>query len=197
MSHRNKRINTEEEETQTPSQQTTLPTAVNGHLQAAIKVERALVKTNHHVEYLTKCFDNQRPPRTLIPTINPQVPVRTTDLIIKWTDANIAQGLIYTKILKEYWTERQATLEAERTDLSNKIKAKTTEEQWQAVQNILETQAEEQSRENRHKTTPSRQMAQARGSGSSTQVTFQQQLAGTSRQTGNASPRAGSNANSR
>ncbi len=154
-----------------------IPTAQNGKIKAAIKIERQFVKANHHLTKLTADIENSRPPKGLTPNIQAQIPEKDTQFVITWEDTKLRHALEYTQILKEYWAARKAKIQQERQLLHTTIREATTQEQWTEIEKILETQADEQNREARRRR-PRPQRTSTPGTSRSTNVTFTQGGAG-------------------
>lgn len=125
------RINSETED-DPPREKTFLPKIKDSTLplyRAYRKASTAYVKSTHHREFLTSCIDQGTTPRGLRPNIQPQVPNPTTEFTLQWEEALIQFGQKLTRILLQYWTEREETTksESERCHRLLTEKAPTTE----------------------------------------------------------------------
>ena len=58
-------------------------------------------------------IDTKRPPRGLIPKVNPKIPDTPGSFTVEWETSLQEAGLVLTKKLQDYWTNRVTRLEAE------------------------------------------------------------------------------------
>jgi hypothetical protein len=108
------------------------------HLKVQIKLRRQLEKASHHIELLTEAIQQLRPPRGLIPRINPRLPETTATFTLAWEEILHATGLQLTNKLLEYWTQRHIHILQERNLIEESLKKIASPEQCQEIEEILE-----------------------------------------------------------
>ena len=102
------------------------------------KLNIQITRTNHHIAYLKRCERNGMVPKSLRVNLTPQVPVIDSTLQLKWEEAQIGFGLALTRILLEYWTSRQRTINQEIEVVNNLIKQNTEKEEIELMTNIID-----------------------------------------------------------
>jgi hypothetical protein len=113
-------------------------TRIQAHLKVLIKLRRQKEKTNHHITLLTEALNNQRPPRGLIPRINPRLPDTSATFTLAWEEILHATGIQLTQKLQEYWSERAITIQEETRKIDTSLKNIADKDQCLEVEGILE-----------------------------------------------------------
>jgi hypothetical protein len=108
------------------------------HLKVLIKLTRQNVKANHHIEILAKCVEEKRPPKGLVPRINPRLPITTSSFILDWEETLHLTGLKLTQKLLDYWTERSMQLQIELKQIRDSLEQIATPTQCSEINLILE-----------------------------------------------------------
>ncbi|MCG8076368.1 MAG: hypothetical protein JAY75_09030, partial [Candidatus Thiodiazotropha taylori] len=95
-------------------------------------------RTNHHITYLNKCLRSKNIPKSLRVNLTPQVPVVNSYLQLKWEEAQQDFGLTLTRILLEYWENRQKSINEEIQVILDIIKQHTQEEELEYMTSIID-----------------------------------------------------------
>ena len=101
------------------------------------KLNIQLTRTKHHISYLTKCDKSKIIPRSLRVNLIPQVPVINSVLQLKWEEAQLNFGHTLTKILLEYWDNRQQSILSEIESIMDVIKQGTTEDEVSHITDVI------------------------------------------------------------
>ena len=101
------------------------------------KLNIQLTRTKHHISYLTKCDKSKIIPRSLRVNLIPQVPVINSELQLKWEEAQLNFGHTLTKILLEYWDNRQQSILSEIESIMDVIKQGTTEDEVSHITDVI------------------------------------------------------------
>ena len=128
-----------------------LDSLLQGHLKALTKLTTGIERANHHSQLLQIAIDTKRPLRGLIPKVNPKIPDTPGSFTIEWENALQEAGLVLTKNLQDYWTNRVTRLEAEYSPIYNNLKSISTQEQWNTIEDILEQTSRETQQELKRK----------------------------------------------
>ena len=120
-----------------------LDSTFQGHLKALTKLSRGIERANHHSQLLQIAVDTKRPPRGLIPKVSPKIPDTTGSFTVEWQNSLQEAGLVLTKKLQDYWTNRVTRLEIEYSAINNNLKSLSTQEQWNTIEDILEQTSRE------------------------------------------------------
>ena len=130
-----------------------LDSTLQGHLKALTKLTRGNERANHHSQLLQIAIDTKRPPRGLIPKVSPKIPDKPGSFTVEWENSLQEVGLVLTKKLQDYWTNRVTRLEMEYSPIDNNLKALRTQEQWNTIEDILEQTSRETQKELKRKKT--------------------------------------------
>ena len=98
-----------------------LDSSLQGHLKALTKLTRGIERANHHSQLLQIAIDTKRPPRGLIPKVSPKIPDTPGSFTVEWENSLQEAGLVLTKKLQDYWTNRVTRLEAEYSPIYNNL----------------------------------------------------------------------------
>ena len=101
------------------------------------KLRIQLTRTKRHINYLTKCDKDKIVPRSLRVNLIPQVPVINSVLQLKWEEAQLNFVYSLTKILLEYWGNRQQSILSEIESIMGVIKENTTEDEISHITDII------------------------------------------------------------
>ena len=99
-----------------------LDSTLQGHLKALMKLTRGIERANHHSQLLQIAIDTKRPPRGLIPKVSPKIPDTSGSFTGEWENSLQEAGLVLTKKLQDYWTNRVTRLETEYSPIYNNLK---------------------------------------------------------------------------
>ena len=130
-----------------------LDSTLQGHLKALTKLTRGIERANYHSQLLQTAIDTKRPPRGLIPKVSPKIPDTPGSFTVEWENSLQEAGLVLTKNLQDYWTNRVTRLEVEYSPIYNTLKSLSTQEQWNTIEDILEQTARETQLELKRKKT--------------------------------------------
>ena len=115
-----------------------IDSSLQGHLKALTKLTRGIERANHHSQLLQTAIETKRPPRGLIPKVSPKIPDTPSSFTIEWENSLQEAGLVLTKKLQDYWSNRSTRLEAEYSPIYNNLKSISTQEQWNTIEDILQ-----------------------------------------------------------
>ena len=124
-----------------------LDSSLEGHLKALTKLTRGIEKANHHSQLLQIAIDTKRPPRGLILKVSPKIPDTPGSFTVEWENSLQEAGLVLTKKLQNYWTNRVTRLQKEYSPIFNNLKSLSTQEQWNTIEDILEQTSRETQQE--------------------------------------------------
>jgi hypothetical protein len=113
------------------------------YIKALIKLTRQSKKAIHHIELLQKAIDTERPPRGLIPRVNPRLPDTPIAFLLEWEEELHRSGLAFTQQLKNYWTNRKQSIDKDFEPVYTKLESLLSPAQWQKAKEILEEQGRE------------------------------------------------------
>ena len=116
-----------------------IDSSLQGHLKALTKLTRGIERANHHSQLLQTAIETKRPPRGLIPKVSPKIPDTPGSFTIEWENSLQEAGLVLTKKLQDYWSNRSTRLEAEYSPIYNNLKSISTQEQWNTIEDIHTT----------------------------------------------------------
>ena len=68
----------------------------------------------------------------------PLIPDTPGSFTIEWENSLQEAGLVLTKKLQDYWSNRSIRLEAEYSPIYNNLKSISTQEQWNTIEDILQ-----------------------------------------------------------
>ena len=68
---------------------------------------------------------------------------------VEWENSLQEAGLVLTKKLQDFWTNRVTRLEAEYSPIYNNLKSISTQEQWNTIEDILEQTSRETQQEHK------------------------------------------------
>ena len=88
-----------------------LNSSLQGYLKTVNKLTRNLEKANHHSELSHTTVITDKPPKGLIPRRALRIPDPSTEFIVHWKGCLQVTAIKLTKLLKEYWSERAATIQ--------------------------------------------------------------------------------------
>ena len=108
-----------------------------------------LYKAQKHVDNLTKCLDNSKPPSRLYPRMRPFVPTNECVMMLEWEKACLDFAKTLTRILCEYWQRRVPHLIKEIEQIDTQIKGYATEANYNIIIALCDKVIE------KHKTRPS------------------------------------------
>ena len=128
-----------------------IDSSLQGHLKALTKLTRGIERANHHSQLLQTAIETKRPPRGLIPKVSPKIPDTPGSFTVEWENSLQEAGLVLTKKLQDYWTNRVTRLESEYSPIYNNLKAISTQEQWNTIVDILEQTSRETQQELKRK----------------------------------------------
>ena len=128
-----------------------LDSSLQGHLKVLTKLTRGIERANHHSQLVQIAIDTKRPPRGLIPTVSPKISDTPGSFTVEWENPLQEAGLVLTKKLQDYWTNRVTRFEAEHSPIYNKLKSISTQEQWNTIKDILEQTSRETQQELKRK----------------------------------------------
>ena len=126
---------------------------LQGHLKALTKFTRGIERAKHHSQLLQRASDTKRPPRELIPKVSPKIPHTPGSFTFELGNSLQEAGLVLTKNLQDYWTNRVTRLEVEYSLIYNNLKSLSIQEQWNTIEDILEQTAREPQLELKRKKT--------------------------------------------
>ena len=124
-----------------------LDSSLQGNLKALTKLTRGIKRANHHSQLLQLAIDTKRPPRGLIPKVSSKIPDTPGSFTVEWENSLHEAGLVLTKKLQDYWTNRVTRLEEEYSPIYNNLKSISTQEQWNTIEDILEQTSRETEQE--------------------------------------------------
>ena len=130
-----------------------LDSTLQGHLKALTKLTRGIERANHHSQLLQIAIDTKRLPRGLIAKVSPKIADTPGSFTVEWENSLQEAGLVLTKKLQDYWTNRVTRLETEYSPIYNNLKSVSTQEQWNTVEDILEQTSRETQQELKRKKT--------------------------------------------
>ena len=128
-----------------------IDSSLQGHLKALTKLTRGIERANHHSQLLQTAIETKRPPRGLIPKVSPKIPDTPGSFTVEWENSLQEAGLVLTKKLQDYWTNRVSRLESEYSPIYNNLKSISTQEQWNTIEDILEQTSRETQQELKRK----------------------------------------------
>ena len=73
-----------------------LDSTLHSHLKALTKLTRGIERANHHSQLLQIAIDTKRPPRGLIPKVNPKIPDTPGSFTVEWEKSLQESGLVLT-----------------------------------------------------------------------------------------------------
>ena len=101
------------------------------------KIERGLLKANHHRDFLKSHVEKGTTPRGLQANITSQIPDISTAFQLKWEQAHLDFSTNLTIVLQEYWNTRYQTLEKEKTELISEVTTKCSAKEAQDIEGLL------------------------------------------------------------
>ena len=120
-----------------------LDSTLQGHLKALTKLTRGIVRANYHSQLPQTAIDTKKPHRGLIPKVSPKIPDTPGSFTVERENSLQEAGLVLTKKLQDYWTNRVTRLDIEYSPIYNNLKSLSTQEQWDTIEDILEQTARE------------------------------------------------------
>ena len=161
---------------QTPSTSTSLVTAaisepdtrskpfgsiVQAHVKVLIKLSRQRERATHHTEVLTEAIGNNRPPKGLVPRINPRIPEASANFTLDWEKELHNTGLKLTQKLLEFWKSKQEHIVEETSNIFDSLRTIATPEQCKEIEEILEEITRTTVMDLKRKKTPARSTSQS------------------------------------
>ena len=93
----------------------------------------------------------KKPPRGLIPRINPKISDTPGKFIIKWEGIHQETGLHLTEALREYWIDISNKLNEVLYPIKKKSRLETSPTQWTKMQEIIDNISRETTQELKRK----------------------------------------------
>ena len=91
------------------------------------KIERGILKANHHKNFLTSHLDKGTTPRGLQANITSQIPDISPSFQIQWETAHLNFSTALTTLLRDYWSNRLVNLRQQKTTLMDEVNTKCSE----------------------------------------------------------------------
>ena len=101
------------------------------------KIERGILKADHHHEFLASHLEKGTTPRGLQANITSQIPDISTEFQLKWETAHLSFSTDLTTILNDYWTSRSENLKEDKDKLLTTAIDKCSEQEITDIKNLL------------------------------------------------------------
>lgn len=140
MSQENQTVHmeTENPEGETSEARKPIPGKHLSKFKAALKLARAIARSEHHIQILAEYIAKNNPPLGLIPKVRPQVPNPPIEFNIIWQDTLFNTALQLTENLHNFWKERNKEVTKTYVKLTTELQSEAEEETWNLMQEIIQ-----------------------------------------------------------